>query len=49
MDHDNNKCGHDACACAVGDGETYCSEHCSDAADQDIVEISCDCGHSGCA
>jgi len=46
---DDNKCAHDACSCrAHGDG-AYCSDHCRDAADQDIVEIRCDCGHDGCA
>ena len=45
---DDNKCAHDACRCAVGDDNEYCSDHCRDAADQDIVEISCDCGHDNC-
>lgn len=47
MENDN-KCAHDACFCmTTGDAE-YCSEHCEDAHDQDIVEIRCDCGHSAC-
>ncbi len=45
---DGNKCGHEICVCTVGDDEEYCSEHCEDAVDQDITEIACDCGHSGC-
>lgn len=45
---DDNRCGHDACACAVSGDQEYCSDHCRNAADQDITEISCDCGHSGC-
>lgn len=45
---DDNKCAHEACVCMVIDDEEYCSEHCEDAADQDIIEISCDCGHSAC-
>ncbi len=43
-----HKCACDMCSCAVGEGEKYCSDHCRDAVDQDIVEIACDCGHSGC-
>lgn len=45
---DDNKCGHQACGCPVGDDQTYCSDHCETAADQDIIEISCDCGHAEC-
>ena len=48
MEDDNNKCAHDACSCMVADDQEYCSEHCEDAVDQDIVEISCDCGHPSC-
>jgi predicted nucleic acid-binding Zn ribbon protein len=43
-----NKCACNMCGCAVKDGEKYCSDHCRDVCDQDIVEISCDCGHTGC-
>jgi hypothetical protein len=45
---DDNKCAHDACVCMVTDDSDYCSEHCEDADDQDLVEISCDCGHPAC-
>lgn len=45
---DDNKCAHEACVCMVSGEEDYCSEHCEDAVDQDIIEISCDCGHSAC-
>ena len=45
---DDNKCAHPVCNCAVGDDAEYCSDHCKDAADQDIVEINCDCGHDAC-
>ena len=45
---DDNKCGHEGCACAISGDEEFCSDHCRNAADQDITEISCDCGHSGC-
>lgn len=46
---DDNKCKHEACSCmAPGDDSGYCSDHCKDAEDQDLVEIACDCGHPGC-
>lgn len=45
---ENTKCAHDMCDCIVSEGETFCSEHCEDAKDQDIVEIKCDCGHKAC-
>ena len=45
---DDNKCAHEACVCMITGDDDYCSEHCEDAVDQDIVEISCDCGHSAC-
>ncbi len=47
MADDDNKCGHDGCECAVGTGEKFCSDHCRNASEQDITEISCDCSHSG--
>jgi predicted nucleic acid-binding Zn ribbon protein len=43
-----NKCAHPICTCSVSGNEKYCSDHCRDAVDQDIVEISCDCGHTNC-
>jgi hypothetical protein len=45
---EDNKCAHTACNCPVDDDTEYCGEHCEDAAEQDIIEISCDCGHDGC-
>jgi len=45
---DKGKCGHEGCGCAVGDGETFCSDHCREAHEQDMVEIACDCGHQNC-
>ena len=45
---DNNTCDHDACSCQAPANADYCSDHCKDAADQDIVEIRCDCGHDNC-
>lgn len=46
---DNGKCEHDGCNCAVTDDESFCSDHCKEAVDQDILEIKCDCGHTSCA
>ena len=46
---DDGKCEHSACSCAAGADENYCSDHCKDAAEQDIVEIACDCGHPACS
>jgi hypothetical protein len=46
---DENKCGHAMCDCQVSVDSKYCSDHCKDAVDQDIVEIACDCGHPGCS
>jgi len=45
---DDNKCAHEICDCAAKADSKYCSDHCRDADDQDIVEIKCDCGHPGC-
>ena len=45
---DNNKCAHDMCVCVVADDQDYCSHHCADADEQDLVEIKCECGHPGC-
>ena len=46
---DDGKCGHEMCQCPIDAESKYCSDHCQEAADQDLVEIACDCGHSGCA
>ena len=45
--HEVKKCAHPACRCMVGDDKKYGSQRCEDAKDE--VEISCDCGHAGCA
>ena len=44
---EQNKCAHPACRCIVPDQKKYCSQRCEDAKGE--VEISCDCGHPGCA
>jgi hypothetical protein len=46
---DSRKCACDMCNCQATEGTNYCSDHCRDVAEQDITEIRCDCGHSGCA
>ena len=48
-DEDDDRCGHEGCGCMVTGDNDYCSDHCRDASDQDMVEIACDCGHDGCA
>jgi len=46
---DENKCGHEMCTCSViGDAE-FCSDHCKEAENQGLVEISCDCRHPDCS
>ena len=44
---DEMKCAHPACNCETSEDSKYCSEYCHDA--DDTVELSCNCGHSGCA
>ena len=45
------QCAHEACRCAVGQGERYCSDHC---AQQDAkpgghaADAGCNCGHPAC-
>jgi len=48
MPEELEKCAHPPCNCTVDTEEKYCSEYCEDAGG-DEVEISCDCGHPGCA
>jgi hypothetical protein len=44
-----HKCAHEQCRCEVSTLETYCSDYCSDADDQQEVELQCDCKHASCA
>jgi hypothetical protein len=44
---DTHKCAHPACDCLAATDSKYCSEYCKDAGS--TMEISCDCGHAGCA
>jgi hypothetical protein len=41
------QCAHPACNCVVDEDTKYCSPYCEDAGD--TTEISCNCGHAGCA
>jgi hypothetical protein len=41
------KCAHSACNCMATKDSKYCSQYCQDAGD--TLEISCNCGHLGCA
>ena len=45
---DNQKCAHELCNCLAAADSDFCSDHCKEAADQDIDEIKCDCGHQDC-
>ncbi len=45
---DTGKCGHEMCNCVVGNDESFCSDHCREASEQDIPEIACDCGCPSC-
>jgi hypothetical protein len=41
------KCAHPACSCVAREGSKYCSQYCQDSGG--TMEISCGCGHKGCA
>ncbi|HLA95096.1 MAG TPA: hypothetical protein VK612_05190 [Pyrinomonadaceae bacterium] len=45
---DNANCKHDGCNCSVTGDAEFCSDHCKEISEQEIIEIACDCGHSGC-
>ncbi len=44
---EKKKCDHPACECRVPKNQKYCSDYCHDA--KGTLELSCNCGHSGCA
>lgn len=44
-----HKCAYELCECQVSTLKTYCSDYCSDADDQEEVELQCDCKHAPCA
>lgn len=41
------KCAHPACNCQAAENSKFCSQYCRDAGNK--TEISCNCGHAGCA
>ena len=43
----DQKCAHPACNCKASKDSKYCSQYCHDAGSS--LEISCNCGHAGCA
>jgi len=46
-DETMKKCAHPACSCMSSEGSAYCSTYCEDASE--TIELSCNCGHDGCA
>jgi hypothetical protein len=47
MADQQKKCAHPSCTCMAPKGEKYCSPYCHDAGN--TTELSCGCGHAGCA
>lgn len=46
-DKDAAICEHPGCSCPAAKGSDYCSAYCEGA--RDTLEITCECGHPGCA
>jgi hypothetical protein len=44
---EDQKCAHPACNCIATKDNKFCSVYCHDAGE--TVELSCNCGHVGCA
>jgi hypothetical protein len=45
-----HRCSHPGCTCAVGAGETWCSDACRDQQQgYGHAHATCMCGHAGCA
>lgn len=44
-----HKCAYELCECQVSTLNTYCSDYCSDADDEQEIELQCDCKHASCA
>lgn len=44
---EDKKCAHPACNCKATKDSKYCSEYCHDSGSR--PEITCNCGHAGCA
>ncbi len=47
MPEKTKKCAHPACSCTVDENTKHCSQYCKDSGGK--TEISCNCGHTGCA
>lgn len=43
-----NKCAHPKCTCPVSEGKEYCSQACSDAAENGSLSNNCGCDHPAC-
>ena len=43
-----HKCGYPQCECQISTLETYCSDYCSDADDEQEIEVQCDRKHPPC-
>src|SRR5581483_2420192 len=43
-----NQCAHPRCTCPVAEGEKYCSQACSDAAESSSGNDRCTCPHPKC-
>jgi hypothetical protein len=46
-DNPKDKCAHPSCSCRRTADSKYCSQYCADA--KGTMELSCNCGHPGCA
>jgi len=44
-----HKCAYPQCECQISTLDTYCSDYCSDADDEQEIEVQCDCKHDPCA
>jgi len=44
-----HKCAYEQCQSSVSSLEEYCSDYCSEADDEEEVELQCDCKHPPCA
>ena len=47
MGSKDKKCAHPSCNCKAAADSDYCSPYCKAA--KGTMEISCNCGHAGCA
>ena len=47
MAKEKKQCEHPGCLCMVDEDDDYCGAYCEGGADH--PEITCECGHPGCA